>query len=477
MSKRLAFAVATAAELEVAGATILQSTSKPSPEPSTVQHSRDESKDSLTEASDDFSPADPLPDSEDESDAIDTQTGGGLPHQLEGMDSRYLSEQDIVNLQPLPSRQRASRLEMESGATAGLSVSPSSTAASSSAVRHRTSIYVDSHDSSPTEVFCSAFSPDSQWLAVGCGDGSIRVFNAAGKLRWQYSPPMLEPLPVTCLRFRPAAAAAFSSLHNVILAVSADGTCAHYHLSPASSSPSSIVPAVPGNQLFACVYSPSALHFATAGRDATIRIYDSATSALTTALLPLSAASSSSSGHSNRIYSLRFHPSPLHPSLLFSAGWDNTVLVWDTRAGRTSHTLYGPHICGDALDLRGSEGAELLTGSWRQSGCLQVWDWAAGKVREQVEYNAGSEAGGGGRAEMLYAACYSADGTMMAAGGCGSNDAKLMRLGEAAEWTAAGGGWEERISLKGGVYTTAFSPDGKKLAVAGADANMIVVDL
>ena len=474
MSKRLAFAVATAAELEVAGAVIQHSTSKPSPEPSTVQHSRDESKDSLTEPSDDFSPAEPLPDSDDDGDtqAADAHTGGGLPRQVEGVDSRYLSEQDIVNLQPLPPRQRASRVELESSGAAGQS--PSSSAAASPAVRHRTSLYVDSHDSFPTEVFCCSFSPDSQWLAVGCGDGSIRVFNSAGKLRWQYSPPMLEPLPITCLRFRPPAAAAFSSLQNVVVAASADGTCAHYHLSPSATAASSLIPAVPGNQLFACVYAPSALHFATAGRDATIRIYDSATSALTSTLLPLSAASASSSGHSNRIYSLRFHPSPLQPSLLFSAGWDNTVLVWDTRAGRSSRTLYGPHVCGDALDLRGSEGAELLTGSWRQSGCLQVWDWAAGKVREQVEYNPGSEAGGGGRAEMLYAAGYSKDGTMMAAGGCGSNDAKLRRMGDGA---AAAGEWEERISLKGGVYTTAFSPDGKKLAVAGADANVIVVDL
>ena len=50
---------------------------------------------------------------------------------------------------------------------------------------------------------------------------------------------------------------------------------------------------------------------------------------------------------------------PTDPQLLLSAGWDNTVQLWDLRTETTICSLYGPHICGDALDLLGDR---LLTG-------------------------------------------------------------------------------------------------------------------
>lgn len=39
--------------------------------------------------------------------------------------------------------------------------------------------------------------------------------------------------------------------------------------------------------------------------------------------------SSSAPKHSNRIFALRHHKN--EPFVLFSGGWDNTVLIWDTR--------------------------------------------------------------------------------------------------------------------------------------------------
>ena len=317
-------------------------------------------------------------------------------------------------------------------------------------------------------MFTTAFSPDSKLLAAGCGDGSLRVYSSQGQLRYRFDPVTVDALPITCVRFRPAAASAFSALQGVLLATSADGTVSHYHLSPNSAKASSVLRSDASNQLYTAAYDPLALTFATAGRDATLRVYDEQTRQLTASLPPLSSASPSSSGHSNRVYALRYHPT--QPHVLFSAGWDNTVLVWDVRVRRTSAVLYGPHVCGDALDVH-PDGRRLLTGSWRQTGAVEVWDWVGGRVMEGVAYNGGSEAGGGGKAEMLYAATWGGgEGEWMAAGGCGSNDAKVRRTG-------AGDRWEERVTLKGGVYSVSFSPDGSKMAVAGADANMIVVDM
>ena len=293
------------------------------------------------------------------------------------------------------------------------------------------------------------------------------MYTPTGKLRHRFNPVVVDALPVTCVRFRPATASAFSALQGVLMAVSADGTVSHYHLSSTAAKATSVIRSEASNQLYAAAYSPSADTFATAGRDATIRIYDEATRQLAVTLPPLSSASASSSGHSNRVYALRYHPT--QPGVLFSGGWDNTVLVWDVRVRHTTAVLYGPHVCGDALDVH-PDGRRLMTGSWRQTGAVEVWDWVAGRVMETVAYNVGSEAGGGGKAEMVYAATWGGkEGEWMAVGGCGSNDAKVRRSGP-------GGKWEERVSLKGGVYSVSFSDDGTKMAVAGADANMIVVD-
>ena len=480
MSKRLAFAVATAAELSVAGEAISKSNSQATPlstpRTSTVTAASTRREEQKQQLDDDFSPAPPVDDSDDD-DAPPAHTASSrhaLP--VPAADPRYLSEQELLNLQPLPVKSprttvASSKADVyeDDASTRPLHSSESARpGTASSSFRHRTSLYVDSRDGLPVEVFCSAFSSDSRYLAVGCGDGTTRVYNSAGQLRHLFQPRGAEPLPVTCVRFRPATAAAFSSLIHVLLVASADGSVAHYHLSSPSNEPASLLPPCAA-QLYAAAYAASALSYATAGRDATVRLYDEQTRKHTTTLPPLDryGGATATSGHSNRVYAVKY--SPVDDNMLFSAGWDNTVQVWDVRAARAVRSLYGPHVCGDALDVS-ADGERLLSASWRQSDCLQVWDWSRGALVDSVVYNAGSEAGGGGKAEMLYAAGWSADGQWLVAGGCGSNDAKVRRA-------TAEGGWEERISLKGGVYSVAISPDSKRVAVAGADANLIIVDL
>ena len=474
MSKRLAFAVATAAELSVAGEAISKSNSQSTPLSSARRPSATSHKEEHKQQLDDFSPAPPLSDSDDDNDTQPTHPASALPPlPVPAADPRYLSEHELLNLQPLPTKSPrivATNKHYDDNDAGNTNDRPAtastpSTQPAPTSFRHRTSLYIDSRDNNPTEVFCTAFSTDSRYLAVGCGDGTTRVYNTAGQLRHIFQPRGNEPLPVTCVRFRPTTAAAFSSLIHVLMVASADGSVAHYHLSSSSNEPASLLQS--SNQLFTCCYAASALSYATAGRDASIRLYDEQTRKPSATLMPLDRYSgATATGHSNRIYAVKC--SPVDDNVLFSAGWDNTVQVWDVRSRHSVRSLFGPHVCGDALDVS-ADGKRVLTASWRQSDCLEVWDWASGEVVESVVYNTGSEAGGGGKSEMLYAAGWSADGQWMAAGGCGSNDAKVRRVGA--------DGWEERISLKGGVYSVAISADSKRIAVAGADANLIIVDL
>ena len=43
--------------------------------------------------------------------------------------------------------------------------------------------------------------------------------------------------------------------------------------------------------------------------------------------------------------------------------------MWDIRAARSVRTIWGPYICGDALDMCVDN---ILTGSWVADDALQV---------------------------------------------------------------------------------------------------------
>jgi len=55
--------------------------------------------------------------------------------------------------------------------------------------------------------------------------------------------------------------------------------------------------------------------------------------------------------------------------------------------------IFGPHICGDALDIQSvsvsGSSQQILTGSWRKDNTLQIWDYGSGKLIKNVpsDYN------------------------------------------------------------------------------------------
>ena len=57
--------------------------------------------------------------------------------------------------------------------------------------------------------------------------------------------------------------------------------------------------------------------------------------------------------------------------MVYSGGWDNTVITWDIRSGKPVQNVYGPHIYGDGI---ATCGMDILTASYRQNDQLQQWD-------------------------------------------------------------------------------------------------------
>ena len=46
-------------------------------------------------------------------------------------------------------------------------------------------------------------------------------------------------------------------------------------------------------------------------------------------------------------------------------------------------SIYGPHICGDSIDLHDGQ---IITGSWRMKEQLQLWDMGSGELIETVRF-------------------------------------------------------------------------------------------
>jgi WD40 repeat protein len=313
-----------------------------------------------------------------------------------------------------------------------------------------------------SEVFTVRFSPDSKLLAAGCGDGAIRVFSATdGRLVYVLQAGSSTSLPTTAIRFRPVSSSARTK--NVLVAANAAGILQHWHITSGKCISSM---QDKDNQIYAVDYNHDGTQLATAGRDTAVRIYDESTKQLVTCMRGGSGSSVvTTPGHSNRVFSLKYHPDD--PNVVVSGGWDNTVQVWDIRAERAVRSFFGPHICGDAVDVCGNM---ILTGSYRGADQLELWDFGSGEKIRTVPWSRGLF---GGQPCMLYAAQFSKEGQgrFIGAGGSGTNEAKLFDrgAGDVNVGTITG--------LTRAVFTLDFAPNSSKLAVGCGDASIRLLDI
>mmetsp|Transcript_11081 Transcript_11081/g.27640 ORF Transcript_11081/g.27640 Transcript_11081/m.27640 type:complete len:359 (-) Transcript_11081:227-1303(-) len=323
-----------------------------------------------------------------------------------------------------------------------------------------------------SDCFCVRFSPDDKYLATSFANGAINIYDAeTGKQEFVLNniegKDGASPLPTTQLRWRPHSAQ--SKTKSVLISVNAefDGQILHWHI---KSGKCLHTITERGNQLFCLDYFADGSQFATAGRDRLVRVYDEATKRLVQTLQ--GGDMKETAGHSNRVFSLKYHPQ--HPNIILSGGWDNTVQVWDTRRGHSIRSLWNCYLCGDSVDFT-SDGSQILTGSWRTENALQLWDFGHGdnaEMAETIEWKTATSQS----TCMLFAAQCSKDAasSMILAGGSQDNEAKFFMRppgGRDVQPFAA------LVSLPKPVFTVDFAPNSRMAAIGSADGQVRVLDI
>ena len=182
---------------------------------------------------------------------------------------------------------------------------------------------------------------------------------------------------------------------NVLVTAQADGALKHWHATSGKCLHKNIED--PENHLYAIDFSTDGTLLATGGKDRHVRVYDETTKSLAFTMKEKGKLI----GHGNRIFCVKFNKGD--QNMLVSGGWDNNIFVYDMRYRGPVHAIYGPHICGDAIDFK-SDGYTMLAGSYRGEDALEVYDLRMMKRSRVIPWQ------GNGAEELLPAESSVADG-------------------------------------------------------------------
>lgn len=309
------------------------------------------------------------------------------------------------------------------------------------------------------ECFSVRFNQYNTHVACGYSTGRLGIFSLdAPNEKKKIVIPQISEFPITCLRWKP-------QNRTTLLAVTADGMIQQIH-----STSGKLLNKLEekGNPLMCVDYSCDGFLFATGGNDKKVRLYDDNTKTL---ISKLEAKKFSLPEHSNRIFSVKFHP--LDPNVLVSGGWDNNLLIYDTRAREVQGALYGPHICGDGIDIKGST---MLTVSWEKVDQVQFWDLKMMKNISTIQCYTTKDANINKNSTYLYSGRFHPRYNLF--GVTGSNKNMMRIYSSEGENLVKDYPLEfENIKIECPCYSIDFSSDGEKAAVGTADSAVRLINI
>jgi WD40 repeat protein/serine/threonine protein kinase len=294
---------------------------------------------------------------------------------------------------------------------------------------------------SPGLISSVSWSPDGTRLATASGDGTAKVWDAAGgleslTLRGHTGPITYQgwnPTLVSSVAWSPDGRRLATGGHDGVAKIW-DATDGQEQVS---------VERLGGEVWFVC-WSPDGNRLATASDDGIVKILDAVSGQQSLKL----------EGHRKTVYSVAWSPDRTR---LATGGVDGTVRLWDAASGRERRTPMTGHASGVWSVSWSPDGKRLATCSTDRTA--RIWDAESGRELLIFERH---------RSPVLFVS-WSPDGHRLATGN---------RDGTAKVWDAASG--HELLTLEGhtgAVWSPRWSPDGRRLATASEDGTAKVWDL
>ena len=232
-----------------------------------------------------------------------------------------------------------------------------------------------------SHILCCQISVNARYAAFGCADGEIKIYLLAeGLFLFSLASPKETSNAVTDLRYH-----RLDPLHCYQLTATYTSgyirvwdqviqDLVHEQQIRSSHDVSSDTSHDPICDVLCCdvVVGKAAVGCS----DGTVRVFTSALQPIITH--PAGRKREVLEGHVGRVLVVRYHPSEDH--ILVSSGWDDVIYIWDDRYPHAVRHISSVHICGDAIRFNLVRNNYLLTGSWRSTNQLQVWDFNTGTL-------------------------------------------------------------------------------------------------
>ncbi|XP_065653436.1 WD repeat-containing protein tag-125-like [Hydra vulgaris] len=266
------------------------------------------------------------------------------------------------------------------------------------------------------QIYSIALNQNGSKAAIGLDSGSLQLFNCYTWERIRKVRTSLScNLPLVAVKFYPCLT------RDVVFTAGSDGMIKTWNLDSCTLGNTS---EELGNQIMSLDFSNDGAFFATGGKDACVRLYDSDTLTLYRSYkgsnhfdIDSFNMLSEIPGHSQKVFSVKFLPDD--KNLFITASWDRKLKVWDLRLKNAVKSISGPFVCGDGLDVSHNT---ILTASWVKEDALQLWDFSSGRLISNLDFQKNN---GGG--EYLYC-CRFWNDKFVIAGGSGTNDLKLINI-------------------------------------------------
>lgn len=253
------------------------------------------------------------------------------------------------------------------------------------------------------------------------------------------------------------------------------------------------------NNIFALDYSQRGDSFAIGGDDKSLKIYDDSMKIISQ---KFEAGGQYKLGHESRIYSIAYNKDIDRSDLLISSGWDRNIMIYDLRESKIFFQIFiyvfnffnenlnnfliekiinkitGPYVCGDSIDFKGNY---ILSCSNNINNQMQIFDIRNYKKICDVFWDEENDLKNF-NANIFCAKFYANKANKNMFGICSSN-INTIRMYDLQEIKLENSKtFKSRNIVNAGLfdrplYSMDFSHNGRKLAFAGANNFIGILDI